>query len=835
MSRPPRPYPEQALQDELLVRNDRLRLVPQGFAEFVALEAELAEAELDLRPPGGDDEFTQTLFELSAALGHVLARHQDHYGSEAFFSTAATTTSLLRHGRRLAYTPDPGLSATGVVSLTVKDGLAGEIAAGLALRSAARGERKSQIFETLSARKVEAAWNQILPRDASEAIDYSAGVEAIELRGLGLDLELGELLLIRDPESSAAGYARRIVELVEDEDAETTRVGLDEEIADTDMSSSWQVLARPKLSRRLFGWDADPRRFPAQALHETSVSDALGCAPSWAWTSVDYADGGEASDLDVFLARTVEDSLDDAPLMIALDDQLHAARVEAGSQRDVSLRFACTQGESFPNPPNDPIEYEAEYAIAASTTRVRLIDESGSTLARSASALDPRARLLGEFELELELAESRASEVTVGTGEALILDASYALEPGMLVVFEDLVGEAAALLEIDRVDELVAGGESYTTITCSGVSAEAISFALGDLRILANVAEVSHGKAREEFLTDSDGITPHHRATLSKSPVSQLAGIDGAEPALVVKVSEVEWTRVVDFGESGPNDRHYRVALDAEQQLSVVFGDGRRGAIPAKGRRQLVASYRVGLGEQGNLAAGELAALAQAHPLVAAVRNPLAITGGSEPANDAALRREGTRYIRTFDRAVSARDHADLALLYPGVARANASWDSSQGVILVAAGEQGDALADARDLVAFLDARRDTSVALVMRAPEALALRLHLSLEIDAAYELQNVEDSVRAALLGEGDEDSGVAAGLFTFAAREFGEGAHLSQVYAALSGLPGLEYVEVTHFAYVEPEPAVVRDVLLADTHQWLRLSPADLVLSSASVEVP
>src|SRR5690606_16025722 len=145
----------------------------------------------------------------------------------------------------------------------------------------------------------------------------------------------------------------------------------------------------------------------------------------------------------------------------------------------------------------------------------------------------------------------------------------YALEPGMLVVFEDLAQTDASLFQIERVSD----DGSNTSITCVSAGPGTSSFELGDLRILANVVEVSHGESRTEVLGDSDGFTPHQRFWLSKPRVSQLATADGATPELRIEVAEVEWTRVVDFGESGPNDRHYRVELDADQQLAVVFGD----------------------------------------------------------------------------------------------------------------------------------------------------------------------------------------------------------------------------------------------------------------------
>ncbi|HVH97469.1 MAG TPA: baseplate J/gp47 family protein, partial [Enhygromyxa sp.] len=241
--------------------------------------------------------------------------------------------------------------------------------------------------------------------------------------------------------------------------------------------------------------------------------------------------------------------------------------------------------------------------------------------------------------------------------------------------------------------------------------------------------------------------------------------------------------------------------------------------VPSKGKRHIVAEYRVGLGLAGNVDAGRVSKLLGTHALIEAVRNPVAIAGGTDPADDDALRREATRYVQTFDRAVSAADHAALALLYPGVARANARYSIREGVVLVVADADGDPLTDASALVAFLQARRDRSCKLTLRDPEAIAVHIELEVEIDAAYQRQLVEEAVRAALLE-----------LFGFAAREFGQAAHLSQVYAALARVAGVGRARVTHFALTPNElVAKLNDVLLVDVHQWLELDADNLSLTT------
>jgi predicted phage baseplate assembly protein len=248
-----------------------------------------------------------------------------------------------------------------------------------------------------------------------------------------------------------------------------------------------------------------------------------------------------------------------------------------------------------------------------------------------------------------------------------------------------------------------------------------------------------------------------------------------------------------------------------------VFGDGLRGAIPPSGQRHVTARYRVGLGVAGNIPAGQVARVVQASPLVERVVNPTAIGGGTEPAGPEDVRRQATRYLRTFDRAVSVSDHADLALLFPGVARA-AAW-IEDGIALVAARHDGAPLDDDRPLFEFLEARRDTSLPLRARDPRPLDVACRVHVEIDPAYLERDVQAGVRAALHGTDP----AAPGTFTFAARDLGQAAHASEVYQRIASVPGVASCQLL---VLDLAPgAALCDVLRPRLWQWLRLPPANL----------
>jgi hypothetical protein len=68
----------------------------------------------------------------------------------------------------------------------------------------------------------------------------------------------------------------------------------------------------------------------------------------------------------------------------------------------------------------------------------------------------------------------------------------------------------------------------------------------------------------------------------------------------------------------------------------------------------------------------------------------------------------------------------------------------------------------------------------------------------------------------------------MFTFPARELGQPAFLSEVYARLEAVPGVIGVRVSGFESTGT-PALA-DVITADVDEWLSLAPTDLTLTAS-----
>lgn len=120
----------------------------------------------------------------------------------------------------------------------------------------------------------------------------------------------------------------------------------------------------------------------------------------------------------------------------------------------------------------------------------------------------------------------------------------------------------------------------------------------------------------------------------------------------------VRWEEVSDFLDSGESARHYR--LDRTTG-TITFGDGRAGAIPPIGDRNVEARYKTGGGSEGNVPAESIVDLRSSISLVDAVTNLKQSDGGTdaESLDDAVSR--APRRLKNRGRAVSAADFEQIA------------------------------------------------------------------------------------------------------------------------------------------------------------------------------
>lgn len=544
------------------------------------------------------------------------------------------------------------------------------------------------------------------------------------------------------------------------------------------------------------------------------------------WYTVSRTDGGPYRDDDTYLSEQLKQSVADdwvvrwtgvgREVFQVASEGVATVVLNRSEQVDVTpqqVTVTPTSGGGFTTSisAGTTKQFMTQFGhVSGTVTAVRLVDAGSSVLLRSASPVESTWSTGWQVRARLSAAVPNPAALS----QPLVLPGLLpALAPGRPVVFRDPATGAAQVVQLRRVE--VDDSRGVTSVEWDPLTSDPDRpWTLDRLVVHANVAPVSHGRTVQETLLASDGVTPFQERPLAKTPLTYLPGVDGAEPQLEVRVAGVRWMLVADFADSAPDDRHYRIVTAADETTSVLFGDGQTGAVPPAGA-SLQATYRIGGGSAGNIAPGRLSRVTRAHPLLDHVTNQTPIAGGTEPSGPDEVRSQATRWIRTFDRAVSVADLADLALTMPGIARASARWDPRQGAVLVVATAAGDPPSPLSAVRAFLDARRDTGVLLTLIGPTPLDLDVAVAVDPDPASLPEIVSAAARTALTTR-----------FDFPAEDLGAPGYLSEIYALLEGLPGVVSVRVGRFASLGNSG--IADAVRPEATGWLRLLPQNLAVT-------
>jgi hypothetical protein len=139
------------------------------------------------------------------------------------------------------------------------------------------------------------------------------------------------------------------------------------------------------------------------------------------------------------------------------------------------------------------------------------------------------------------------------------------------------------------------------------------------------------------------------------------------------------WSYVDNLLEYGPTDKVFTVIRDAEGFVSVAFGDGINGSIPAA--NQLISAvYKSSVGAAGNIKSLLISEVTFIPgnldiqvPTYIEVTNALPSSGGADADTFEQLRKKVKAAIGTRKRAVTLQDYADLSLMVPQVGKAKAS------------------------------------------------------------------------------------------------------------------------------------------------------------------
>jgi hypothetical protein len=336
----------------------------------------------------------------------------------------------------------------------------------------------------------------------------------------------------------------------------------------------------------------------------------------------------------------------------------------------------------------------------------------------------------------------------------------------------------------------------------------------------ANIAAATHGETVEELLGNGDSTAMHQRFQLRQVPLTYVssAGAGGRRSTLEIRVNDVLWNEVATLHGQGPSDQVYVTRTDADGVTTVTFGDGKAGARLPTGESNVRARYRKGIGVGGLVKSSQLSQL-MTRPLgLKDAINPEPASGAEDAESRAQTRDNAPLTMLTLDRAVSLQDYEDFASAFAGISKAAATWTwdgRHRGVFLTVAGVDGATVEPGREpydsLIAAIAAAGEPYVRVNVRSYRDARFHLAARVRVNPAYE----KDAVLAAVEKH-------LRDTFSFRLRSFGQRVALSEVYAALQSVEGVDAADVNQL-YRSDEPAGLNERLSA--HRPVATSPTDI----------
>jgi phage-related baseplate assembly protein len=304
---------------------------------------------------------------------------------------------------------------------------------------------------------------------------------------------------------------------------------------------------------------------------------------------------------------------------------------------------------------------------------------------------------------------------------------------------------------------------------------------------------VEEGRRISEVVGIGDG-SPYQRFALLH-PQLILRSANRQQDLVLTDSTNRAWTLRDTLAFSRPDQTDFSVEIDELDRAEVVFGEQApdRGAI-------LQATYRVGGGAQGNVAAHTIETILDAPALATAgatVTNVARATGGAERETiDHAVRHAPAVY-RSMGRAVTAADYEALALAFGGVGKVRASAELPLGAVTLYLAPQGGGLVSdvlAGGLVSYFEDKRPIGTRVSVQSVDWVPIFMTAEVDVQTYYSGPQVLEQVRQAVQQ-----------VLAFDRVSFGQVVYLSKFFEAIEAVDGVAGVNITEFTRPGQDPAV------------------------------
>jgi len=396
------------------------------------------------------------------------------------------------------------------------------------------------------------------------------------------------------------------------------------------------------------------------------------------------------------------------------------------------------------------------------------------------------------------------SEAVVGT----ISEVGYTIIP------------AGTQLSADIINDNVVEQVLFTTVTESVVPFGGSSVAIAEQGI--NVSTLSENLADSGTPGDINGeLIGQSTGEADQSFFLKETVVDLASIKVFVQRGDVyeQWTKVTYIEDYSSTDAVFSVSIDADNRVSILFGDGISGTVPPT-NSDIKATYILGGGNIGNIAAYAIDGVYDVPGATSAVRDNIlqyiSVTnlvegnGGAEPESDANIRYNAPKALRALNRAVTLQDFSSLALAVPNVAKANSTALSPNSITISVAptttsatdntpgfegGVESASLVSLRGVVAdFLSDKAQIGASITVSPPRYVPINLTIAYTKYDQYSEDSIKNSIKEAVFN-----------AFSFENSEFGETISSRDVEYELRSIVGVKSLKVTKLYRAIAEPGL------------------------------
>jgi hypothetical protein len=428
----------------------------------------------------------------------------------------------------------------------------------------------------------------------------------------------------------------------------------------------------------------------------------------------------------------------------------------------------------------------------------RIVAESYIGTATQLSSVIQLAALLGYTPGQPTAATGTVTFQTAPNSPAVILP--YATQ-----VTTDYIASmnAPIVFETQTATTVPANGGTSTVVVAQGITQGSAIFTIGNntltpTNVTVELLGTSDGSLLQEFNLANNPVIGGSVVIYVQNPLFTSGNPSGLDPI-------VPWTQVQSLQLANSSNYAWAETVAANGVVTINFGDGVNGAIPAAGLN-IYANYRVGGGIVGNLSSNQIIDIAAPITGVSIVGSS-STTGGMNAETIDQIRVNAPRAFTTQDRAVTLADYGNLAMSLPSISQANAIANSYNNitVYVAATGNTVPTQAVLDQVTAFLQPLVMAGTYVTTLSANFIPINIGSSgspviIGVSPRYSPSSIQVLATQAIQN-----------LFAPANVVIGQRIPVSSVYSTLSAIPGVTYVNIPLMARSDATQSGANDILL------------------------